>query len=412
VLVNVKNHYTYYENEQEEVRILNAVRNEIKEGSSGYYELPINQYDLLEKIDSCKSDYAHFETVAIIGIGGSSLGTKAIHDALKFRRISKELIFLESSDPLKLSIELKKIRLDRTLFIVISKSGTTIETTSIFKYILSLLHVDNPALVANQLIFISDEGSPLHKLGVKSNVKTFTINKNVGGRFSVLSAVGLVPLAIAGYDVDHLLVGARRLYEDFFIDGYDHHKLVRKAYNYSMKRFNITNNVLFGYSSLLESFGNWYVQLWGESLGKFDNKGNFQGLTPIGIVGPIDQHSFLQLIMEGPKDKSVTFIKVKNFFKHVKIPEISLENLESTNFVNGSSFEELINKQCDATLESLVGADVLVDIIELDELNEATLGYLIYYYELLTSLVGASFNINTYDQPGVEIGKKLLAKKF
>jgi glucose-6-phosphate isomerase len=412
MLVDVKNQYQFLQNEEEEARILKVVQNEIKEGSSGYYELPINQYDLLEKIYLCKKECFNFESVAVIGIGGSSLGAKAIHDALKFRRIAKELLFLESSDPLQLSIQLKKIRLDKTLFIVISKSGTTIETTSIFKYILSLLHVDSPSLVADQLLFITDKDSPLHKLGQESGVKTFTIDKNVGGRFSVLSAVGLIPLALAGYDVDKLLAGARRLYEDFFVDGYDHHKLVRKAYNYSMKRFNITNNVLFSYTSLLESFGGWYVQLWGESLGKFDDRGNFQGLTPIGIVGPVDQHSFLQLIMEGPKDKSVTFIKVKNFSKHLKIPEISLPHLEGTNFVNGVSFEELINKQCDATMESLVGADVPVDIIELEELNEATLGYLMYYYELLTSLVGASFNINTYDQPGVEIGKILLKEKF
>ena len=116
--------------------------------------------------------------------------------------------------------------------------------------------------------------------------------------------------------------------------------------------------------------------------------------------------------MEGPRDKSVTFIKIQHSLESIKIPEIRFKGLEGTDFVNGESFETLINRQCDATLEALRSVDVPTDIIELEMLDESNMGYIIYYFELLTSLVGAAFDINTYDQPGVEIGKRILKEKF
>ena len=170
--------------------------------------------------------------------------------------------------------------------------------------------------------------------------------------------------------------------------------------------------VVFSYSSLLERFNKWYVQLWGESLGKINKKGVRVGLTPIGLLGSIDQHSFLQLLIEGPKDKTVTFIKINNFESSLKIPNISFPYLEKTDFVNSITFNELINAQCDATRESVVRSGIDVDEIILEKLNEKDVGALLMYYELLTSAVGALFEINTYNQPGVELGKNILKTKF
>lgn len=389
---------------------------EQKDGVSGYYDLPVSQSGLMEQIKNYKNEHMDFlyscESIVVVGIGGSSLGSKAIHHALKYKKRTKKLVFLESSDPLKINMELEKVDLKKSIFIVISKSGSTIETISLFKYILFLHNATSPKEINEKLIFITDKESTLDVLGRENRVKTFTIDKNVGGRFSVLSAVGLVPLALAGYDVKMILDGAKELYSDFIINKIDKHQLLKKASFYATNYEKISNNVLFSYSSLLKDFNAWYVQLWGESLGKVDKNGKRKGLTPIGIIGPVDQHSFLQLIMEGPRDKSVTFIKITDFHDEIKIPNISLKGLESLDFVNNESFETLINKQCDATMESLKSVGVPVDLIEFDGLDEKNIGYIIYYFELLTSLVGAGFDINTYDQPGVELGKKILREKF
>lgn len=389
---------------------------EQKNGVSGYYNLPVSQDGLMEQIKNYKNEHMDFlyscESIVVVGIGGSSLGSKAIHHALKYKKRTKKLVFLESSDPLKINMELEKVDLKKSIFIVISKSGSTIETISLFKYILFLHGATSPKEINEKLIFITDKESALDVLGRENGVKTFTIDKNVGGRFSVLSAVGLVPLALAGYDIKMILDGAKELYSDFIVNKIDKHQLLKKASFYATNYEKISNNVLFSYSSLLKDFNAWYVQLWGESLGKVDKNGKRKGLTPIGIIGPVDQHSFLQLIMEGPRDKSVTFIKITDFHDEIKIPDISLKGLEGLDFVNNESFETLINKQCDATMESLMHVGVPVDLIEFDGLDEKNIGYIIYYFELLTSLVGAGFDINTYDQPGVELGKKILREKF
>ena len=239
----------------------------------------------------------------------------------------------------------------------------------------------------------------------------FNIPRNVGGRFSVLTHVGLVPLALAGFNVEKLIDGAREFEESFFARKQDHllHKACYLYENYPVKRI----NVLFAYASLFAYLNDWFVQLWGESLGKRNSEGNSIGLTPVGLTGSVDQHSFLQLIMEGPKDKSITFLKIKNFESTTHIPDLSLDFLESTDYVNKHLFSDLINAQCDATMEAVMQQkEIPVDAISFDRLNHKNVGALIYYFELLTSAMGILFNINTYDQPGVELGKQILKKKF
>jgi glucose-6-phosphate isomerase len=176
-------------------------------------------------------------------------------------------------------------------------------------------------------------------------------------------------------------------------------------------RFNI--NVVFSYSSFLEGFNKWYVQLWGESLGKINVNGTKQALTPIGIIGPVDQHSFLQLIMEGKIDKTITFIKIENFHDDITIPNISLEGLEDLDYLNDIKFKDLINKQADSTIEAIQQLkDIPCDVITIESQDEYNIGKLMYSYKLLTSIVGSFMQINTYDQPGVEIGKFILKEKL
>jgi glucose-6-phosphate isomerase len=186
--------------------------------------------------------------------------------------------------------------------------------------------------------------------------------------------------------------------------------LLKKAIAYAIQGGqNI--NVLFSYSDIFREFNAWYVQLWAESLGK-KKGGERIGLTPVGLIGAIDQHSFLQLIVEGPKDKSVTFIRIENMAGDMLIPDISLKYMEKVNLKKDISAAVLLNEQALATMESVVNEGVMTDEIVLTAADAYHAGYLIYYFELLTSLCGLLFEINTYNQPGVEIGKKILLDKL
>jgi len=370
----------------------------------GFYNLP--EQNITEIINlSKKIKQKH---IVVIGIGGSSLGAEAVFQFITSRKkLNKEMIFLDTTDPITISNKLKKIDLTSSIFIAISKSGTTIESMAILKLIKSLVKLD-----LNNLIVITDKNSPLEKFAKQNKLRIFNIPKNVGGRYSVLSVVGLVPLAIAGIDIQALLKGAKNIKNDFF----QNHKdslIEKKAEFYSTSCSYFDQNCLFSYSEALRSFNNWYIQLWAESLGKKQLNSSLNvGLTPIGLIGPTDQHSFLQLIIEGKRDKTITVIKVKNFQNDLKIPDISLENLENLDILNNLDFSELINLQADSTMEALIEMGFPVDLIEIEQIDEVAIGELIFYYELLTALTAKHLGINAYDQPGVELGKKILKQKL
>jgi glucose-6-phosphate isomerase len=305
---------------------------------------------------------------------------------------------------------LLKIKKEKACFFIISKSGSTIETTSIFKTIIHNCKLDLDAQDKDKVFAITDEGSVLSDFAKHHKLHEFNIPDNVGGRFSVLSAVGVVPLQIAGYDMKRVLDGASGFVKRFF-EGDENHML-EKAYHMYKNSKEESINVLFSYADHLEGLTKWYVQLWGESLGKIDKNSNRVGLTPIGLIGSIDQHSFLQLIVEGPRDKSVTFINIKDVDNDLKIPNISLHGIEKTDFINNTSFNTLINAQCEATKQSLIQSGVRVDSITFDKVTSENIGAVIVYYEMLTSLMGAMLMINAYDQPGVELGKQILTKNL
>ncbi|ADN09558.1 glucose-6-phosphate isomerase [Sulfurimonas autotrophica] len=382
----------------------------------GYYNLPFQDTTPFK-------EYAKTVTqsnVVVIGIGGSTLGTYAIYKYLKHsKNLSKKLFFLETTDPIDIKSKIENIDLEDTLFVVISKSGTTVETVAIFKYVNSLVTCNH-----TNTVIITESDSKLNTYAQANAMTTFDIPQNVGGRFSVFSAVGLLPLAIVGINIDELLKGAKETNNDFFgifgtqVSTWAKSSLVRtrllKKARFLVEYKNSFNiNVVFSYSSRLEGFNKWYIQLWGESLGKVDINNTRQGLTPIGIIGPIDQHSFLQLIIEGRRDKTVTVIKVENFDNDLKIPAITLEGLEDLDYLNDLEFSSLIKSQADATIEAIQNLnDIPCDVITIDGVCESAIASLMYEYELLTSLCGKFMYINTYDQPGVESGKMILKKKL
>ena len=395
-------HRNFYQIKSNEI-IFEGIKKEIE--SIGYYNLPLQDTSIYK--DFAKT--VQQKHVAIIGIGGSTLGTIAIYNFLKkANSYDKKLHFFESTDPMDIQSRLSKLELEDTLFIVISKSGTTIETISLFKYFHTLTKIDK-----NNCVIVSESDSKLTSYANTHQMKTFEIPKDVGGRFSVFSAVGLLPLSIVGIDIDNLLKGAKKVRNSFFEQTEFYEPIMQKARFLVENKAKFNINVLFSYSSSLEGFNKWYIQLWGESLGKLNVNNTRQALTPIGLIGPVDQHSFLQLIAEGKRDKTVTFVKVNDFEEDTIIPSNTLDGFEDLEYVDGLKFAELIEAQANATIEAIENMqDVPCDVITIDKVDEYNIAALMFNFQLLTSIVGKFVQINTYDQPGVEAGKIILKDKL
>jgi len=394
-----RNFYQIRTNEE----IFNDLRNEISH--IGYYSLPYQEVDsIINYGKEIKQD-----SIYIIGIGGSSLGTKAIYKFLRTsRNFKKRLFFLDTIDPLRINYLLSLSSLDNSHFVAISKSGNTIEPISIFKLISSKVKIspENTTIIAGQ-------NSKLHKYALLKKINYFEIPENVGGRFSVFSPVGLVPLSMIGVDIDALLKGCKLVHESFFNKEKYYELIMNKARFLveNKSRFNI--NIIFSYSSVFNDFNRWFVQLWAESLGKKNINDTRQGLTPISLIGPDDQHSFLQLIMDGVRDKTITIFKIRNFMDSTSIPKSNDFSIFESDYLDNKTFNELINLQADSTYEAIIKQkDIPCDKITINEINEINVAKLMYRFQLLTSCVGAFLQINSYDQPGVELGKSILNTKL
>ena len=382
---------------------------EIKSGEIGYYHLPDMGLPIIEEALEYRDTHKNITDVVVIGIGGSSLGPKAVATMLKQHKQKNrpKLHFMENVDPWSIKEVLNSVKTETTLFLIVSKSGNTIETISLTKLVMSETNcLPTDKCFSDRFAVITDKNSPLDFFAKEYELKAFYIPENVGGRFSVLSAVGLVPLTICGYDTKSLLEGADAAKKQFVDEGDE--AIMQKAYRYAIHK-QASINVIFSYADIFKEFNAWYTQLWAESLGKKHGYARM-GLTPVGLIGSVDQHSFLQLIMEGPKDKTVTFIKIKSYENSMPIPEIHLPNLEKADFSTGLAVGGLLNAQCDATMKSVIQEGITTDILEIDDMDGWHVGFLMYYYELLTSTCGIMLGINTYDQPGVEVGKRILRK--
>ncbi|WP_457623321.1 glucose-6-phosphate isomerase [Persephonella sp.] len=346
-----------------------------------------------------------FEYFVLIGIGGSSLGTEMLFESLKdlnHNIFDKPKFFImDNVDPDKINSILERIDIEKTCFNVISKSGTTVETIANFGIILKILKEKVGDRWNEHLIFTTDpEKGFLREFGRENNIKTLDIPKNVGGRFSVLTPVGIFPAAVMGIDVDQILEGAKKMDLICSVEEHVEHNpayLIALTHYIANMRRGKSISVMMPYSEKLSSFVDWYRQLWAESLGK-----DGLGQTPVKALGTVDQHSQIQLYRDGLRDKIVTFIQIEKRDIDFKIPE---DIPESIHYLSGHTLHEILNKELLGTKAALIKSKVPNITITLDKITPYNVGMLIYLYEMATGFSGYLYKINPFDQPAVEEGK-------
>lgn len=385
----------------------------------GWTELPYNQTAVVKDINEYVKQIEDFcEYFVVLGIGGSALGAVALYNALKHtyynelpkaKRKYPRFYCIDDADPERLNALFDIIEPQKTVFNVITKSGATSETMSQYLIVSDYLEQKLGANASKHIVATTSENSGnLIKISKEKGYKTFFIPSSVGGRFSVLSPVGLLPAAAIGIDIAALLDGAKdmdRICKNS--DFKNNPALICATLMYLAYHKGANISVMMPYSYGLKTVSDWYCQLWGESLGKAVNRLGEKinvGQTPVKALGVTDQHSQIQLYVEGPSDKVVTFIRVEKFRSEVTIPN-GCEAYPDVNFLCGHSLGELTNVEQAATEYALKKAEKMNYTITLDTIDEYNLGSLLYFFQMQTAYIGEFFNINAYNQPGVEEGK-------
>jgi len=386
-------------------------------GTVGFVDIAMDDTLRAQSLDFAEGARGKFDDVVILGIGGSALGPIALRTALRpsgWNMLSKEardghprLQVLDNVDPETIAALLERLDLARTLFVVTSKSGGTAETMSQFMIVDERLR--NAGLpLADHLVFVTDPAQgALRPLARQLGVRALDIPPNVGGRFSVLTPVGILPAALIGIDVTELLAGAAEM-----ADRCSEPELARNpAGAYAVlqwladTRHGKSINVLMPYSDPLRDFADWFVQLWAESLGKHAPDGTSVGSTPLAAVGATDQHSQVQLFMEGPKNKTVTFIAVNKRETNLTIPR-SFGEVKELGYLGGHSLGELIDIEQKATAGALAKRGRPNLTIHVERVDARHVGALMMLFELATAYAGQLYGVDAFNQPGVELGKQ------
>jgi glucose-6-phosphate isomerase len=368
------------------------------------------------------TNHGKYDALVVIGIGGSALGTIALATALlpfywnelsaSTRRHAPRLYVLDNVDPDETAALLDRLDMERTLVNVISKSGTTGESMAGYLVIRQRLEaIVGTRAIKEHLVFTTDpSGGTLRQIGNEMGVPMFDLASGVGGRFSVLSPVGLLPAALAGMDVAGLLAGARDMAEWIKESkGWENPACAFAGVQYlNDVEFQRRISVMMPYSAHLRDVADWYRQLWAESLGKtVDRQGRTVnvGPTPVKGLGVTDQHSQLQLYAEGPDDKIITFLGVGEFVQTIEIPAPGPE-AEALAYLGGHTLAELLAAEQKSTAWALAQRGRPSLTITLPTVDARSVGALIYMLEMATAVAGELYDIDAFDQPGVELSKK------
>ena len=398
------------------------VRTRQADGEYGFYRLaeqPANVKSIASFAEGLGQAHDH---VVVLGIGGSALGAKALLNALRSpawnelddegREFFPRLTVLDNVDPTSINAALRRIDPRRVLVNVISKSGGTAETMAQYLVIRKWLEDALGSAAVRHLVFTTDPAKgALREIATADGIVTLDVPPDVGGRYSVLSPVGLLPAALVGIDIAELLSGARAAVEN--AEETDLLKNRAALYAGLLWVADTTQgakiHVLMPYTDRLREFAEWYRQLWAESLGKRENRRGhavYTGPTPLASVGATDQHSQVQLFMEGPTDKVITFVAVDDFGEDIAIPERPALPAELA-YLPGHTLGGLLRAEYEATSAALSSAGRMNMTLRIPRLDAESLGHLIMFYQIATGYAGAWYGINPFDQPGVELGKRL-----
>ena len=376
-----------------------------QQGRMGFLELPLNRKlhtDTLELADKCRSSSS---ILFVAGIGGSSLGLRAILSALDDHSGGK-VVVVDSPDSEVIKRAVAGTEPGDSTISVITKSGGTSETLSIFMALRKTLGKKTPVVAVTD-----PEKGELGKLAFSMGWDSLPVPANVGGRFSVLSPVGLFPAAFAGIDTAELLNGAAEVVEDF--DRNAGNSLAGRITGAFLSRFRSHPvHVFMPYSDFLYNTALWFAQRWAESLGKAEelsgNKVN-TGQTPLACRGPADQHSLVQLFMEGPSDKTVTILTEGSPVGSEPQPG-EFKKVSTMAYLEGRSPDELRMAEAEATATALSERGLPVSRINIPEISAGYLGQIFMSLEIATALAGLAMGLDPLNQPGVERGKILTYK--
>jgi glucose-6-phosphate isomerase len=389
-------------------------------GGQRWMDLP-SDTALVTEIETFAAEVRdRYENFILVGIGGSSLGTIATVQALTnpFRNVlpsetrgGPRFFVLDNPDPEKVAATLETVDLASTLVNVVTKSGQTAETMANFLAVRQALEAAvGPERARQQIVATTDPAEGLLRaLADQEGYRTFPVPPGVDGRMTVLSAVGMLPAAICGCDIDGLLAGARAMRVRTTTAD------VRQNPAYLLAALCILADTRLGksmlvtmpYADALFGLSDWFRQLWAESLGKrlsLDNEVVSAGQTPIKALGAIDQHSQIQLYTEGPNDKLISLIAVENYRAEVAIEDMP-DGIPELDYLRGAQLGRLLQREQLATAWALTEAQRPNFTIGVPTINAAILGELFYLYELQTVMGGALLNVNPFGQPGVEAGK-------
>lgn len=383
---------------------------EIEKKNQGFYKIVDDHKTLKTLKDLARELKGSYEDIVILGIGGSALGTICLHQSLK---PETRIHFIDNIDPTLIAGIESKINLVKTLFIVVTKSGTTPETLAQFFYFANQYNQKSLKLSKHFIVVTDPKDSPLRTIAQKENLTIFDIPLNVGGRFSVLTSVGLLPAELIGLDTEKLIDGAKQMRDSFLNKNQEHNLPFRLAtIQYLLYQKGKSINVMMPYSQKLIRFADWYRQLLAESIGKkINNTGQIinAGITPINALGVTDQHSQSQLYNEGPNDKVHLFINIKDLGTELEIP-LPWQEFNGLKYLKGVTFNKLMATEMKGTMESLNKNNRPNLLLEIDKVDEEHLGAMFMLFEAATAFLGEYFEINAFDQPGVELSKQITKK--
>ena len=381
-------------------------------------DLPFNQTEIVKDLyEAGRKINEKFENFVVLGIGGSALGSKAMFTALKHLRYNElprekrgaRFYVLDNIDPDGISALLDVIDPAKTAFHVITKSGNTVETVTQFMVALDLLKRAVGDQFKEHIIITTDQAKGnVKRIADENGFQTFVVPDGVGGRFSVLCPVGLLSAAVLGIDIDALLKGAGDMDERCSKPELSENPAYMYAmlYYLAMKQ-GVNISVMMPYADALLNTAEWYAQLWAESLGKrYANDGSevYYGQTPVRALGVTDQHSQVQLYTEGPFDKIITFLEVKNFRNTLEIPKSPI-NMHEAEYLSGQTFNKLIASELKGTEYAVAKAGKMNMKISIESLDAYAFGGLLFFFEMATAATGEFLEIDAFDQPGVEEGK-------